>query len=104
MIYGWQSVSESGNQPADRAASRTGTACIIPCASAINAGIILIRSIRDPRFSALASTSLLLSREIRRRRSSEEGGKREGKKTEEEEEEEEGCGEVRSEGKNGASY
>lgn len=53
MIYGRQSVKQSASRPAGRPASRTGTACTIPLA--INAGIILIRSILDPR-----SLSLLL--------------------------------------------
>lgn len=42
-------VSQSASRPTSKrtsqAASRTGTACIIRCALAINAGIILIRSI-----------------------------------------------------------
>lgn len=53
MIYGQQlvsqPVSQRVDQPAEWTASRTSTAYTIPCVSAINAGIILIRSILDPR-------------------------------------------------------
>lgn len=69
MIYEWQSVSESTNQPAG---SWTSIVYTNPCALAINAGIILIRSIHGSGFSGFASIryQLLFTRyerqEIRR--------------------------------------
>lgn len=98
-----QSVSESTKQPAGQAASRTSTACTIPCASAINAGIILIRSIlgsglaatRAPNFSPYLS---LVARAGDGELSREERGKQaKGRQ-------EDGEGRERDEERAGASY
>lgn len=65
-------TNQPASQPAGRAASRTSTACTIPCASAINAGIILIRSILGSglaslRFRLYPRTQLLSRRRESRR-------------------------------------
>lgn len=83
MIYGQQPVCQPASQLVDQptnqsagwAASRTSTACTIPCASAINAGIILIRSILGSglaslRFRFYPRTQLLSLRESEMERSS----------------------------------